>query len=102
MGQSARSWQGKEKMKVIRRSSRSDEREALTARNAAQVGIEFGGAGGRDKRATLFGAEDAMNQIARIRVGHEHRPYRTPILQQWLLTPPLKRWANHRCAYGAK
>jgi len=74
-------------MNMIGRSARGDERKALTARNAAQVGIEFGGAGERDELAAPFGAEDAMNEIARVRVGHEHRPYRTPSLQSWLLTP---------------
>jgi hypothetical protein len=36
-------------MNVIGRSTRSDQREALAARNAAQVGIEFSGAGGGDQ-----------------------------------------------------
>jgi len=58
-------------MNVIGRSTRGDEREALAARNAAQVGVEFGGAGSRDQRAALFGAEDAMDEITYIRVGHE-------------------------------
>ena len=49
-------------MNMIGRSARGDEREALAARNAAQVGVEFGAASGRDERATLFGAEDTIGK----------------------------------------
>jgi hypothetical protein len=65
-------------MNVIGHSTRGDEREALAARNAAQLGIEFGGAGGGNQRAALFGAENTMNEIARVRMTMVHRPYRTP------------------------
>ena len=57
-------------MNVIGRSARSDECEAFAPRNAAQVGKKFGRAGGRYERAAIFGAEDTMNEIARVRVRH--------------------------------
>src|ERR1039457_6698461 len=57
VGQGTRRRQIKQQMNVIGRSTGGDQREALAARNAAQVGIEFGGACGRDQRAALFGAE---------------------------------------------
>jgi hypothetical protein len=58
-------------MNVIGRSTRSDKRETLAVCNAAQVGIEFGSAGGWDQRTALLGAEDAMNEIARVRMRHD-------------------------------
>jgi hypothetical protein len=46
MGKGARCRQDEEQMNVIRRSARGHKREALAAGNAAQVGMEFGGASG--------------------------------------------------------
>src|ERR1035438_5719855 len=88
-------------MNVIGRSTRGDEREALAARNGTQVGMKLGGAGGRDERAAIFGAEDTMNEIARVRVGHDAPSLRD---SQFITTTPyptLKRGANQPCAYGA-
>jgi hypothetical protein len=58
MGKGAGACKAKMQMNVIRRSTRGHKRETLAARNAAQVGMEFGGAGGWYQRTTLFGAED--------------------------------------------
>jgi len=85
---------------VIGCSARSDEREALTARNAAQVGIEFDRAVSRNQRTPLFGAEDAMDKIARVCMGHD-APSRDSGYFIGYAHPTLKRGANNRCAYGA-
>ena len=101
MGKGSGCRQRKEEMNVIGRSTRGDKREALAPRNAAQVGIEFSRTGGRNERAAIFGAEDTMNKIARVRMRHD-----APSLQDSQFTialphPTLKRGANNRCAYGA-
>ena len=51
-------------MNMIGRPARCDQREALAARNAAQVSIELDGTGGGDERAALFGAKDTMSTYA--------------------------------------
>jgi len=66
----ARRRQDKQQMNMIRRSASCDEREALTLRNAAHVGMKLGHAGFGNKGAAIFCAEDTMNEIARIRVRH--------------------------------
>ena len=70
MGKRIRRRQDKEQMNMIRRSARGDEREALAAGNAAQVGIEFGCTGGGNEGAAIFRAENTMDEIARIRMRH--------------------------------
>ena len=81
-----------EQMNVIGRSAGGDERETLAACNAAEVGIEFGGAVGWYQRAALFRAEDTMNDIARIRVRH-----RTPSLRD---SHFISRFVPHAEARG--
>ena len=75
-------------MNVIGRSTRGDEREALAARNGTQVGMKLGGAGGRDERAAIFGAEDTMNEIARVRVRHGTPSRRDSDFTTTFPTPP--------------
>jgi hypothetical protein len=70
MGKGAGRRQDKQQMKMIGGSTRGHKRYTLAAGNAAQVGIEFGVAGGRYQRATLFGAEDTMNEIAHVCMRH--------------------------------
>jgi len=92
-------------MNMIGGSARGHKRETLAARNAAQVGIEFGGAGGWYQRAALFGAKDTMNEIARVRMRHGTPSLWDSPFTTGISTPPhptLKRGANKPCAYGAR
>src|SRR5580658_7381349 len=88
-------------MNVIGCPARGDERETLATRNPAQVGMEFGGAGSRNERATLFGAEDTMNEIARVRMRHGTSSLRDSQPTTASPAPPLKRGANEHCSSGA-
>lgn len=88
-------------MDVVRRSACRDERETLATRNAAQVSVELGCAGGGNQGAAILGAEDAMNEIARVRVGHGTPSLRDSHSTIAILAPTLKRGANKPCAYGA-
>jgi len=83
-------------MNVIRRSARGYERKPLAMRNSAQVGMKFGRAYGRDERTAILGAEDAMNEIARVRVRHG-----TPSLRDSRFTKAIPLPTNKHCASGA-
>ena len=69
-GKGVRCRQDKEQMNVIRRSAGGQERRALAAGNAAEVGKEFGLACFGNQRAAIFRAENTMNKIACIRMRH--------------------------------
>jgi hypothetical protein len=88
-------------MNVIRCSACGDEREALAASDAAQVGIKLGCSGCGNERAAIFGAENTMNEIARVRVRHLAPSLRDSDFTTAISIPALKRWANKHCAYGA-
>jgi len=100
VGKVNRRRQFKEEMNMVGCSTRGDERETFSARDGRKIDIELGGAGGGDEGAALFGAEDTVDEIARVRVSH-----RAPSLRDSQCTttayPALKRGANERCAYGA-
>src|ERR1035438_5813840 len=91
MGKGAGRRQHKQQMNMIGGSARGHKRETLAARNAAQVGIEFGGTGGWYQRTTLFGAEDTMNEIARVRMRHG-----TPSLRDSQFTSGISRSESTR------
>jgi hypothetical protein len=93
--------QDKEQMNVVRRSARGDEREALAACNATQIGKKFGYAGGGNHGAAFPGAENAMNKIACIRVCHDASSLRDYHSIFAIPYPTLKRGANNHCANGA-
>ena len=69
-GEGLRGRQDKQKMNMVGRPAGSHEREAFASRNAANVCVEVRFAVRRNQRLALFGAEDAVNEIARVCVSH--------------------------------
>ena len=69
-GERLRSRQDKQEVNVVGRPAGGHESEAFASRNAANVCVEVRFAVRRNQRLALFGAEDAVNEIARIRMSH--------------------------------
>ena len=104
--------QDEQQMKVVRRAACSHEGKSLTTRCSAQISEKVVHALRRDKGSSVSCAEDAMNEVVGIRVGHQDSHFNLPrtIVSavptalhsiKTALFPTLKRGANDRRAYGA-
>ena len=70
LGEGVSRREDKKQMNVICGSASGDKRKSLAAGNATQVGVEFGGTCSGNDGEAIFCAEDAMHEIARVRMRH--------------------------------
>ena len=89
-------------MNVVCHSTGGDQGETLAPRDAAEIGEKIGHAVGGNEWPALFCAEDAVDEIAGIRVGHARTVPRGLTFYNVHSFPKLKRGANDHCASGAQ
>lgn len=61
-------------MNVVRHAAGGDQRESLAFGDAVKIVMKICDTTGGDERTPFLGAENTMDEVARIRVCHLHRP----------------------------